>query len=412
MLYRVAVLTLFLILTPSTGLLFSSDSMRHEPLPRVSDPQLEAGGGGSVAYPEAAAAIRLNPAAFAEPARFLTRGAGALAVSPQALSRIGTRLASDGMVPLPREFASVAAPEFSGNGFGFSGSGEFFLSGFNIGLGFFTDHEVFMRASGTADGQDGALRDARGYLLSQSGLAAGLAIPFSAGPIEVSVGGAVRPMLRVRGVFDDGQAVGAFASGEPFGDAFADTPVLNGFALALDAGVLAHYGNLSVGLGLRDIGGTAVDYREHSLAEVIEASADGRLPDGGDGTGSLLEEDASYVIPMQTRVGVAYSLDWRFFKPTVFADIYNPHRAFTSDSSALTARGHASADSSSRRAADHLSAGIDATVLRFFSARAGINADGPSLGFGASLGPLRLDSSILFGDGAASRASVGAQLRF
>ena len=407
--YRVVLLTLVLILTTATGFVFSSDNVRYEPRPRVSDPQVEAGGGGSVAYPEAAAAIRMNPAAFAERWRFLTRGAGSLAVRPAVRPQIGTSIISDGMLPLPRNFASAYAPGFDENGFGFGGSGELFLSGFNVGLGFFTDHEVFMRASGPAEGEDRVFADSEGYILSEAGLAAGIAVPFSAGPFEMSVGGAVRPILRVRGELDDEEeAVRDFASGLPFDEAFADTPVLNGFALALDAGVLAHYGNLSFGLSVRDIGGTAVDYREHPLAKVIEASADGRLPEGGD----VLEENVSYVIPMQTRVGAAYSFDWRFLKPTVFADVYDPHRMFASNRGTLNARGHASLDSNSRRPVDHFSAGVDAAFLRFFSARAGISADGPSLGLGASLGPLRLDSSIRFSEGPASRASVGAQLRF
>ena len=410
--YRVVLLTLVLIATAAAGFAFSSDNTTYESRPRVTDPQVEAGGGGSVALPDAAAAIRMNPAAYAEPGRFVLRGAGGLAIVPVELPRIGANVVSDGMLPLPRNFASVYAPQFDENGFGFSGSGEFFVSGFNVGLGFFTDHEVFMRGSGS-DGEDnGAFDEVDGFLLSEAGLAAGIAIPFSVGPLDISVGGTVRPMLRVRGELDDADSVRRFADGVPFNEAFSDTPVLNGFALGIDVGVLAHYGNLAFGASVRDIGDTVVDYREHPLSEVVQASAEGRLPEGGDGNGTLLDPDVSYIIPMQTRIGAAYSLDWRFFKPVVFADIHDPHRMFASDDRNLDARGHVPAHSEGRQPLDHLSAGLDVAFLRVLSARAGVSSGGASVGLGANLGPIRLDSSLKFSEGAASRASIGAQLRF
>ena len=407
--YRVLLLTLVLSVTAATGVLFSSDTTIYEPRLRVTDPELEAGGGGSVAVPEGAAALRSNPAAFAEPGRVLLRGAGGLAVEPGTISRIGSDVVLDGTVPFPRNFASVYGSEFDDNGFGFSGSGEVFLSGFNVGIAFFTDHEVFMRGVGADnDGFDAA----EGFLLSEAGFAAGAAIPFSAGPFDVRVGGAVRPMLRVRGELDDPGAVSVFAGGARFDEAFADTPVLNGFALGIDLGVLAHYGNLSVGASVRDIGDSVVDYREHSLSDVMDASTEGQLPEGGADHGTLLDPDSSYVIPMQTRIGAAYSFEGDYLQPTLFADIHDVHRLFAVQRGKLDARGHLSPDSDSPRVVDHLSAGLDVDILRYFSARAGLNSDGPSLGFGANLGPLRLDSSLRFSEGAASRASVGAQLRF
>lgn len=374
----------------STSFAAASDSLIIEPPVRPADPILEATGGGSVAMPRGTRAIRLNPADFTGSFRLtVAGGAGGLAIEPALLERGISRVVDGGMLPLPRNFAEVYADEFGARGFGFSAGGDMAFAGSGLGVGIASDFDIFMRTGPNSD-------DADGYLISETALVGGIAIPFSIGDFDFSAGGSIRPTMRIRGELTDRQAVDAFAAGKPFDEAFADTPVLNGFGLAIDAGVLARSGNFSFGATVRDIGDTEFVYHEHSLAEVLDSIPDGTLPSGGESGGELFDPSATYATRMSTRFGVAWSRSEGFFRPAVSADIYDPHLFLSRDRSIY----------------EHFSAGAELDIGRVLIARAGISADGYGLGTGVRLGPIRVDSSVRFGTDTPPRASLGARLEF
>lgn len=381
---------------------FADEAPVIEPSVLSSDPHLESTGGGSVAHPFAIQAIRLNPAAFSADGSFELSGAGGLAVGPQQLLETGEVLFSG--PPLPGRFAQARSGEVTSDGFGFAASLRLGYTGNNIGLGFTSDYDVFMSTN-----EDSESRPAEGHLISETALVAGLALPFSLGDTSVSVGAAVRPFIRVRGELDDRQAMEAFAGGMPFEDAFADTPVLNGGGLAMDAGILVEHDPFSVGFAVRNIGDTRVAYREHSLAEVLDAAAQGRFPDGGGESGELYEPDKDYVLPMTTRLGVAWNPGWSVVDPTVFADMQDPH---------LFGVGGPNCGSDSGGCGDRpllserFSAGVNLEVAGMFSVRAGASRDGVAVGAGVGLGPLHLDSSVRVLGQRREHATVGAALRF
>ena len=384
-------LLLLCITIISTSYAVASDTYVREPSVLPTDPILEATGGGSVAMPRGTRGIRLNPADFTGPFRLtVAAGAGGLAIDPELLDRGVSRLLDGRLMPLPRNFAELYADRFSADGFGFSGSGDVAFTGSGLGLGISSDVEIFMRTGPDSD-------DASGHLISETALVGGIAIPFTIGDFDFSAGGAIRPTMRIRGELNDRQAIDAFAAGTPFDEAFADTPVLNGFGLAMDAGLLARKGNITFGAAVRDIGDTEFVYHEHSLEEVLDSIPDGTLPSGGgDREGELFDPETTYITPMSTRLGVAWSRGEGFFRPSVSADIHDPHLFLSRERSIY----------------EHFSAGAELDIGRVLIARAGISADGYGLGTGLRLGPIRVDSSVRFGSDTPPRASLGARLEF
>lgn len=361
---------------------------------RPSDPVLEATGGGSVARPSGTQGIRLNPADFRGSGRLTVFAGGAgLAVPPSRLGATSRAFLRGRAVPLPGSLAAVHEREISRSGFGFSGSGEIAYTGNSLGIGITSDHEVFMR---TRDGGS----EADGFIRSDTALIAGVAIPFEVGAVDVSIGAALRPFMRVRGDLQDPAAIADFAGGTPFVEAFADTPVLNGFGLGVDLGLLARYNDFSFGFSARDIGNTEIRYRVHTLAEVLDTVVEGRLPDGGESANDLFDPDARYIARTSTRLGAAWDpnleADFDVVDPLLFAELRDGHRIFSGE----------------KRPWEYLAAGVEATVAGFFTARAGISGDGFGLGAGFRAGPLFLDSALRFGGNEADRGSFSARLRF
>lgn len=133
------------------------------------------------------------------------------------------------------------------------------------------------------------------------GFIGGFALPIPIGPVTLKVGGALRPMYRVR---VPKLGISAFASmlSDDGDTAELTAPVYHGVGLGLDGGVIAEFGPIIAGVALRDLFGTSFQYSSSTLTELIDALSVGSLPQGGE----PVSEDVNYVIPMTAHLGAAF----------------------------------------------------------------------------------------------------------
>ncbi len=133
------------------------------------------------------------------------------------------------------------------------------------------------------------------------GFVSGLALPIHIGGLTLKIGGALRPMYRVR---VPKLGISAFASmlSDEGDSAELTVPVHHGVGLGLDGGVIAEFGPFAAGVALRDLFGTSFQYSTSTLTELIDALAVGSLPQGGE----PVTDDVRYVIPMTVHVSAAF----------------------------------------------------------------------------------------------------------
>ena len=140
----------------------------------------------------------------------------------------------------------------------------------------------------------------------QLGLAAGYSYGFSLFGLNVALGTALRPLLRVEVPLDDAAARGvihasALGAWPLFRELWLED-ALYAAGLAVDLGVIVDAGRLRVGAALTDVGGTVFRYSGARFGDVVSqvASFQG-VPDGG-------SADESDTLPMLLRVGAAYRI--------------------------------------------------------------------------------------------------------
>jgi hypothetical protein len=140
----------------------------------------------------------------------------------------------------------------------------------------------------------------------QLGLTAGYSYGFDVLGLSVAVGTSLRPLLRAEVALDDeasrdvihASAVG----GLPLFEALWLEQARYAVGLAVDLGVLAKAGPLQVGALLTDVGGTTFRYSSARFGDLVADVASLRgTPEGG-------STDESHTVPMQLRLGAAYSI--------------------------------------------------------------------------------------------------------
>ena len=220
-----------------------------------------------------------------------------------------------------------------------------------------------------------------------------LGIPINLGGITLRVGGAVRPMYRIR-IPNMGidEALSIFA-GDMEGGEIA-LPVYHGVGLGIDLAATADIGPLTASLSIRDLGGTPFQYSTSTLTETIAAFETGALPDGG----AEIPEDEKYIIPMVWNIGAAFHPDLgglsKLIDPVVHANYAIPFVPIEEAPSFLSS----------------LHAGAEVTLLTFLKLRAGFNQGYFTAGVGAHL--LFLDVNVAYfgremGSFAGARQSQG-----
>ena len=133
------------------------------------------------------------------------------------------------------------------------------------------------------------------------GFVGGFALPVPIGGMTLKIGGAFRPMYRIRVPKLGINAFAALLAGDSV-ETEIDAPVHQGVGLAIDAGTIFEFGPFAAGIALRDLFGTTFQYSMSTLAELMDALAVGSLPAGGE----LVSDDVRYTIPMSAHFGAAF----------------------------------------------------------------------------------------------------------
>lgn len=232
------------------------------------DPRTMAMGGAFVAMSSGYQSLFGNPASFADAEAELTL----LSLNPwvyvsPTTGNIETLSAAldDPSTGLVENLSDLITT--NGIGAGMSGGLGWVGKGLGLGLIGSVDTYVWGRnalgATGTLDGQIAGV--------------IGVGFPVRLFGMDLSVGGNLRPYLRMTGPISSTQLGSLLSGGDP-ADAITNVPVDVGFGLAVDLGARLDLGRfLSVGLAIRDIS-TSQNLTSSTFGEVLDSLANGDLP--------------------------------------------------------------------------------------------------------------------------------------
>lgn len=397
--HSVFLLIVFLVLTGGPLL---ANTVKEAPL-SVFDPVLVAQGDSSVAAARGYRSLFINPAAFAlGPGELsLINLQGWVHSNPTQAVESMQLFFGDGDIEDEATLSRVES-QLSSNGMGFGAAGGVGYAGGGLGIGlrFASDSYFF------GDELPGGIT---GTSTSEISFVGGLGFPFELGPVQVAVGGSVRPFVRVRSLFDNDASDAALQSylGVPGGvdDNYQDiTRSLNGFGFALNAGVLLQYRDVTLGLSGRHLGDTRLNYSEHSLSEVNSSLSNGALPaekrEGQDGYIPL----GQHIIPARFDIGLMWApRPWEVAHPKLHFELRDPF-------------GWADPTGTGSRPFLHRThVGGELELMRFFSLRAGLNQGRPTGGFGLRLFFFDLNMALYgreLGEQQGDTNSAGAALEF
>ncbi|TVQ41245.1 MAG: hypothetical protein EA384_00545 [Spirochaetaceae bacterium] len=408
--HTAAVLIAVLIAVLAAVPLFGFDSRTQSAMPPLH-PVVMAQGGSYTAIARGYNALFSNPAGFARPEGELTLLSATMwmhsrphAVIPGAAALFRGTLEGD---------RRRIEEQFTSRGFGTGGAAGIGYVGNNLGIGVSAvfDALLFGQSFPTADDQG----DIEGVLASEISIIGGFAVPFTLGGARVSLGGDLRPFVRAYSYVEDATltagmiarylGVDSLHADEAFMD---NTPVLNGFGLGFDLGLLVEWRQATVGLSLRDIGGTDLNFSSHSLERVWAAIRTGSLPAPAQ-SGDQGYVEQRYYVPMSANLGVAYHPRLTGFgrrlDPVVHVEVRDLLRAADHDTPAGSLL--------------HLHAGAQISLWDSFALRGGLYQGHPTFGAGLSVGFLDLNAALFTrefgaypGDRPVSGASLEAALRF
>jgi hypothetical protein len=199
----------------------------------------------------------------------------------------------------------------TGPGFGAGVSSGIGFVGANLGLGLIGMADVFASGPNTF----GVEVDSH----ITFGFIGGLGIPIDLGGILLRLGGAVRPMYRIRIPNMGIDEVLSLASSD-MSTGEITLPVYQGVGLGIDLAAMAEFGPFTASLSIRDLGGTVFQYTTSTFSEAMTALDAGSLPEGG----PEIPENERYVIPMTWNIGAAFHPDLgglaKLIDPVVHAD--------------------------------------------------------------------------------------------
>jgi len=227
------------------------------------DPRIMALGGAFTATGTGYQSLYGNPAGFASSSGEFTLLSVIpwVYVSPTQENIQTITMAIDGQ---DDQLLSRLAPLITENGIGAGASIGLGWVGKGLGLGVLGGAEAYLRgrnalgAVGTMGGQIEAV--------------VGVGFPLSLFGATLSVGGDLRPFMRVTGPISAIQ-LAALMNGGDMAEILGDTPVYLGFGLAVDLGARMDFGRfLSVGLSIRDIT-TKQSYSQYRVADLPDAIA-------------------------------------------------------------------------------------------------------------------------------------------
>ncbi|MFW5694653.1 MAG: hypothetical protein ACOCYB_05755 [Alkalispirochaeta sp.] len=292
----------------------------------------------------------------------------------------GEELSSDGDETSRDELIIDALREqFTTNGFGVGSAVGFGYVGNGLGVGMNIATDSYLYGDTFPLGLEGEIT-------SQFTLVFGYAHPFRLGPVDLSVGGALRPNLRITSLVGSDTAADLITQftgvdtgegdGDEDGDLLSSINALNGWGVAFDAGLLAGYRSFSLGVQARNMFNTTMQYSRNSLDEVFSALSSGGLPSAPE-QGDEAYVSERYIIPVELSLGAAWQPDlgeWAaFVDPELHFQITDPFGSADLDPdrpNSFWTRVHV---------------GTELTFLRFFDMRFGINQGYFTLGTGMDL---------------------------
>ncbi len=236
--------------------------------------------------------------------------------------------------------------------------------------------------------------------VSQADLVLGLGIPIRMGPIGLKIGFDGRVFYRLNApssgwTFVD-IATALLGDGEIDDTLLQSLKLHAGYGFAADAGAVLNIGPLLFGFSVRDLG-LAFKMKEISVYDVIQGGpaslpTDGTIP---------------YALTPEYAAGIGVRLfENRLFEPSIYAEVEDPVSLFSS-ADILT------------DVFNKLHAGAQLRLLRFITARAGLNKGWISVGAGIDLAMFELDAAVFTeelglypGNKGRSGISIQAAVRF
>jgi F plasmid transfer operon, TraF, protein len=207
-----------------------------------------------------------------------------------------------------------------------------------------------------------------GDLTATLGFIGGFSLPFDlGGGRKIYVGADIRPMIRIHAPVSNSTSVAvlnALTSGGDIGSALSGAATVYGSAIGLDVGAMAELGWFSLGLSVRDLGGTQFNYSTNTFGAVTGSLASRlSLPSGR-------SVNDTYAIPMDVGFGLAFHPDLGptslFFDPLLSFDMNNIIGAIDGSADFWTL----------------LHAGTEIRLMNLFTIRGGVNQGYLTLGAG------------------------------
>ena len=353
-------------------------------------PEVLAQGGSFTANAQGYSALFYNPAAFSSAKGELTLLAASCWVYANPVRFFES---------LPRWDDPVALTEFlegevTSGGFGVGSAAGVGYVGRGLGLGAVLSTDSYVWGP-TALG-------AAGRMQADLQFVAGFAVPLKILGARLSLGGDLRPILRLSVPVDYTAMFGFLDALQGGGDPFAAleaAPALYGFGFGIDLGAILELGGLKVGVSVRDFLGTRIGYTQSTFGEVLDSFRDtGGFPDGG----TAVAED--HVIPMELSVGLSYrfAIAPRIIDPVVHLALSDVIGVIRSERSPWVM----------------LHLGTEVRLLRFLALRAGLNQGYLSFGGGVRLPLLDINAAFFtremgrhLGDRPSSGLALEAALR-
>jgi hypothetical protein len=331
-------------------------------------PQILGQGGAQAASAQGYGSFFSNPAGFSRSAGTLTAVSLSswLYASPYGLIALPAAV-----VQAPPDPAGLLGSQVTTGGFGLGAAMGIGYSGNGLGLGTFVVLDSYLHGE--------SLASASGDLTATAAVVLGLSVPLQVLGITVHAGGDVRPMVRIHVPITAGQGpalISSLAWGGDWLSVLASSPALYGMGVAMDLGIIAEIQQLTVGVSVRDLGGTTFNYFQTTVGAVQSSLATGlRLPAAG-------PAGDTYTVPMSIDAGVALRPDLgkgrAVIDPTVHVDV--------ADIVGLV--------SGARDPWTYLHAGAEVTMGSLLTVRAGLSQGYITGGIGLRLAFLDLNLAV------------------
>lgn len=278
----------------------------------------------------------------------------------------------------------VLTQQFTTNGFGVGTSATVGWVGPRAGIGLEVGADVYIYGDTFPLGLQGEID-------SHISLMIGYGQPFVVGPIDLSVGVALRPHVRVNSFIESREALTLLSSfigldtGGGSTDPLQAITALNGFGVSFDGGALMRWRSFTAAVQARNLLNTTMAYTNNSLQTIIDRLAVGALPNAAR-VGDAEYVGDSYVIPLELTFGLAWQPDLgrlsALVRPELHAQIVDPFGLTDPNPTrprSLWTRMHI---------------GTEIRLLDFVDLRAGLNQGYVTAGFGAKLAFLELNYAI------------------